>query len=321
MLIFQESFIEKLEADDINALCRLDANGFIAGDGETFREYVLRLLDIRDDLGQFKAELEARDEVEVFEGLKVSKKDQVPAAVINEAADLTWRLYRFKIDWVPGFFLSQDIGPLWGGCAISDSEKSLSLFLIRNSFRKRRKWFIYNRLELLAHELCHAARSAMRQIQLEEFFAYQTAPSKLRRYLGNCFITKYDAVFFLLPVLLLLVAQTIQTIFEWSYPIWPFWLLAAVYPIYLFLRNRSARKQFFKACRKLYAFGLEDAPAILFRCTWTETVEIGRMKSPHTLHEYITEKAEEELRWSVIKARFVDKVYKEEIKLQDTAGE
>ncbi|MCP3967726.1 MAG: hypothetical protein GY750_00190 [Lentisphaerae bacterium] len=321
MLIFQDLFIDKLEADNIADLCRLDANGLIPGDGETFMEYKLRLMDIRDDLEHFEYELSTKDEVEVFEGLKVSAKDRIQSEIVNEAADLTWRLYQFKIDWVPGFFLSQDIGPLWGGCAISDSNKSLSLFLIRNSFSKRRKWFIYNRLELLAHELCHAARGAMRQMHLEEFYAYQTAPSRLRRYLGNCFISKYDAIFFLVPVLVLLAAQTVQTVSEWLFPIWPFWLLAVSYPIFLFLRNRRARSKFFKAFRKLNAFGVNDAPAVLFRCTWTETLEIGRIRSPQTLNEYITSKAEKELRWTIIKARFVDKQYTEEFKLNGETGE
>ncbi|MFA7232092.1 MAG: hypothetical protein WC071_12550, partial [Victivallaceae bacterium] len=196
-------------------------------------------------------------------------------------------------------------GLLWGGCAITDTEKPLTIFLVRGNFRTQQRWFIYNRKELLAHELCHAARNILRDYKLEEFYAYQTAPSIIRRYMGNCFIAKYDALLFLIPVMVLLAAQSVQTFAEINLPILPFWIFALAYPGYLLVRNHYARRRFFKACDRLSTFGIKAARAVLFRCNWRETGEISQLKSETELKNYTSLLAKKELRWKIIQYRFI----------------
>jgi hypothetical protein len=306
MLPFNRAYLEKLSEDDLSKLSHLDSLGFLVGPNETFENFRQRLLKLCDALKEFEDKFEqGADEVEILAGVKVCKEKRIPDEIIEEAGKVTEYYYRFSINWAPGFFMSKDIGWLWGGCALSDSEQILTVFLIRSSFMNKRKWFIYDRRELLAHELCHTARHVINDNTLEEFFAYQTAPSKIRRYMGNCFIYKHDAVLFLLPTMILLAAQLVKSFTIYNYPIWPFWILALVYPVFLLTRNNIARVVFFRACSKLIAFGFVDALAILFRCDWHTVVEISLLPSPESFRRFVHKKACDELNWRIIQHRFV----------------
>ncbi len=307
MLPFDRAYVEKLSEDELSKLAHLDSLGFLVGQKETFEDFRQRLLNLCDALDEFEDKLEqGDDEVEIFEGLTVRRDRRIPVDIIAEAAKLTEKYYRFSITWAPGFFMSRDIGLLWGGCAVSDSRQILTVFLIRSNFMNKRKWFIYDRRELLAHELCHAARTVIDDNKLEEFFAYQTAPSVIRRYMGNCFIYKCDAIFFLLPTIVLLAAQLVKTFnTSLTYHIWPFWVFALAYPVYLLLRNNIARVVFFRACSKLLAFGFVDATAILFRCGWQDVKKIAVLSSPEAFRRFVQNRSSIDLRWKVIQHRFI----------------
>lgn len=306
MLPFDRAYLEQLLEDDLSELAHLDSLGFLVGTEETFEEFRQRLLQLCDALQEFEGKLkQGAAEVEIFDGVTVCKDKRIPIEIIEEAGKVTEHYYRFSINWAPGFFMSKDVGLLWGGCALSDTEQVLTVFLIRSSFMNKRKWFIYDRRELLAHELCHTARHVINDNKLEEFFAYQTAPSIIRRYMGNCFIHKYDAVLFLLPTMILLAAQLVKTFTEYSYPIWPFWIFALSYPAFLFLRNNIARVVFFRACSKLLAFGFVDALAILFRCDWSTVMEISLLASPEAFRRFVQKMASSNLKWRVIQHRFI----------------
>ena len=186
---------------------------------------------------------------------------------------------------------------------IADTELPFSFFLIRGAFRSRERWFLYNRRELLAHELCHSMRQPLRDVPLEEFFAYRTSPSPFRRYLGNCFIRDTDALLFVLPVFVLLGAVMVQS-FVWPVlPAWPFWIAALAYPAFLFYRNAAARRRVFRAARKLREFGVAKPMAVLFRSTTPEIGELGALKSREEFAACLAEKRD--LRWEVIKFRFL----------------
>jgi len=306
MLPFERAYLEELTEDELTKLAYLDSLGFLVGTDEKFSDYRQRLLSLYDALSEFERKLEqAEDDIEIFDGLKVEKGKRIPRDIVNEAGEVTENYYAFSINWVPGFFMSRDIGLLWGGCAITDTERILTVFLIRSSFARKRKWFIYDRRELLAHELCHAARNVVNDNSLEEFFAYQTAPRRIRRYMGNCFIYKLDAILFLLPVMILLGAQLLLTFGSFNFAIWPFWILAFLYPAFLLLRNNFARMIFFRACSKLLAFGFVDALAILFRCDWNSIKEISTMASPESFRRFVQARASSNLEWKVIQHRFV----------------
>lgn len=281
----------------------LDGAGFLPRRGESAEQFFRRVETILGIHREFEAELAAAGEVGVY-GLQLRSQDRIPDEIIGEAEEVTDRLYSFRTRHVPGFFLSRDVGLLWGGCMICDPDHPLSVFLIRGAFRKRQRWLFYNRRELLAHELCHSMRQSLEEITLEEYFAYQTSPSRLRRYLGNCFIREYDAIWFVIPALLLL-AQVAQSFWLPGLPVWPFWPVALAYPAFLLIRNGISRRLVKRAAKKLAAFGVEKPSAVLFRLDRGEIRRIGAMERPGEFEQYAAERKESDFRWAILYARFL----------------
>ena len=296
--------LQEITPEQLEELSRLDAAGYLVGRDEDPDTYFERLNRLRAEEEALNRELAANGSAEPFPGLTVREQERIPPEIVAEAAELTEALYAFRIDHVPGFFLSGNVGLLWGGCLVSDTDSPLAVFLIRSSFRTRERFFIYQRRELLAHELCHSARSRLFDYRLEEFFAYQTSPSRLRRYLGNCFIRQCDALLFMLPTLLLLTMQLLQS-FVWPrLPVWPFWILALAYPAFLLWRNQLARRRVFRAAAKLQGFGFRRVRPILFRLTWEELALVAEQSSPAALREWAEARARHNLRWKVLVHRF-----------------
>jgi hypothetical protein len=151
----------------------------------------------------------------------------------------------------------------------------MKVFLLRPAFKNKKHFLIYDRTELIAHELCHCARQVLNDHAVEEFFAYQTSKSILRRYIGNCFIKETDALLFLLPSILLLIAQLIKNFLFTSLPIFPFWLFLAIIMLYFFIRNQYSRNIINKARKNLQNISSKPE-AILFRSTLAEAKIISR---------------------------------------------
>ena len=225
---------------------------------------------------------------------------------MRESAQKTLSLYKFENRRVPGFFLSIKVGALWGGCMIGDPDNGSAVMLLRSAFRTHSKWYVYERQELLAHELCHAMRQSLNDVRLEEYFAYQTSGSWLRRYLGNCFIREIDALLFIFPTLILLGATVFREFSRMTFPLWPFWVFAALYPAFLLVRNFSSIHVVKKAERKLKSFGIASPSPILFRCTFEELKALGNLRDQEEFQEYCTAMQQTELRWAIMKIRFFD---------------
>jgi hypothetical protein len=297
--------IASLKEGDIDSLTELDSMGlFPAPDETTVEAFKKRLNKLFEHLNEIKSELDKKGTLKLFDWLVLDKERQIPSEIMEEATLINEKHYGFKIDWVPGFFLSRNLGFLWGGCAISLPEDHLSIFLIRANFAEKKRWLIYRRDELLSHELCHIARLPVGDRSFEELFAYRLSPSGFRRYMGNCFQYSIDAVLFIIPFFLLLAAQASQQFLNLTWlPIYPFWILVSIYPLFLMIRNQLIRNTFFKAKRNLEKSGIKNAPAILFRSTKQEIGEIAAQKTD--LQKYLKDKSETELRWKIIYRRFM----------------
>lgn len=292
-------------SDDVQTLAGLDARGFLIGPDESTGEFLARVGRIRALYADFDAELEKNGSAELFGIFKVRSSDRIAPEILQEAALKTDELYGFALEYVPGFYLQRGMGVFWGGCMLGDPESGFSVFMLRAAFRNRKRFLNYHREELLAHELCHVARQSMSETALEEFFAYRTSTAPLRRYLGNCFITDRDTWCFLIPVLLLPVAEMIKLMWHPGFPAWIFWLLALIAPAWLLLRNAWSRALVKKACTGLQKAGVAKPLAVLFRCTFSEVRALGKLSGPEILQR-VREKAGSSPRWAVIAARFFD---------------
>ncbi len=304
MNVLSRKFLAALTPDNPAALLRLDDNGIFPAPEESLEAFRARLEELSREKEALDHALRDEAPVPVLSDLYVKRSEQIEPDTLAEAAGVTERLYQFHIDWVPGFFLSGEVGWLWGGCAVSEPGRQLPAIFLRRSFQRRRRWFIYRRQELVAHELCHVARTPLNNLRLEEFFAYQTSNSPLRRYLGNCFIGRWDALYFLLPSLLVLAAQICQLYFALPLPVWPFWLLVAAGFGWLLGRNHLARRCCRQAQRRLRQAQTARPLAVLFRCTDAEIGAIAKLPDGDGVRDYVRRKTQEQLRWQIIAAKF-----------------
>ena len=116
----------------------------------------------------------------------------------------------------------------------------------------------------------------------------------------------------MIPALFLPLAQFAQ-MFLWNkLAVFPFWIAALIYPVYLLVRNQRARNLVNRARRVLKNCGITMAEAVLFRCVPQELEELSRLKTRGELEEYVNKKGETELRWLVIGRRFIDPCFAEE---------
>ena len=290
----------------LDKLISLDAAGFLITEGESAEDFLQRVSNTEKVYADFNAELETGANVKIFDLFEVNSDCRISPELSGEAAEITGNLYGFAVSHVPGFYLTKEIGLLWGGCLIGDPDENFAVFLLRDAFRKHRRFLNYRREELLAHELCHSVRHVMCEPRLEEYFAYQTSPSPLRRYLGNCFISDKDAWGFLIPVMFLPLAEVTRALWLPGFPSWIFWIIAMIYPLFLLLRNNFSRSLVNRARRVLLAAQLKFGEAVLFRATLQELAEIGRLEVAD-FEQYAAEKAEKSLRWKVIYERFIRK--------------
>lgn len=296
--------INAVRSGDTAVLAALDSAGLLPAVGETPEVFADRLLHLQNAYADLTAAFVSGKIPETLNEVPINLAEQIPVEIMEEAAEQTRSLFGFSINWVPGFFLSKGLGLFWGGCTISD-EQGVSVFIVRKSFSKSKRWFIYDRRELLAHELCHVARFPLEDNAYEEHFAYMTSQSRFRKYIGNCFQTEYDAFFFLIPILLLLAFQIGISFFAWPIPILPFWGIAALWPGFLLVRNARSRKTYFQAKKALEQAGVNRTEAVLFRCTASELHSLAKLVHlPDQVHRFARTNAERDLRWKIILTRF-----------------
>lgn len=303
-----EEILSRAAAGDPAALSELDSCGFLAAPGEELSDFLSRTKEVLAQLEEFNTELAQKGEIEIPDVPKLSSEKLINQEILEESALLTDNAYGFKINWVPGFFLSESLGFLWGGCAISFHDNRLTLFLIRASFAKKIRWLIYRRDELLSHELCHIARMPLNDNAFEEFFAYRLSPSWFRRYFAPCFHTQADSIIFIIPIFVLLAAQIVDTSEIMRLPMKLFWILAAAFPAFLGIRNHLRRRRIKRAVKRLKLAGVERPFAVLFRCTGSEIKEISSLKGDLQAETrlFLRRKKDSDLRWKIIQNRFLD---------------
>ncbi|MBS3905117.1 MAG: hypothetical protein KGZ39_07315 [Simkania sp.] len=111
------------------------------------------------------------------------KKEPVGKAISAEdwakAHDVTRSLYGIAPDWIAAFFSHRDLF-WWEAGAMWELEDG---FAIQLNDKQRRVAHV----EVLAHEMVHAARAAFRESRFEELLAYRTSPNRWRRWIGPLF--------------------------------------------------------------------------------------------------------------------------------------
>ena len=304
-MIFNGTENWSVDWDNPETPYKLDSHGLIAAPGETLEAFSARIDELLRTRARFDLCQNGQEGAESLEaeiGFKVGTVKPIGTGIIAEAAEKTEKLFGFRADWVPAFFPTRGLGLLWGGCTVI-TDSGFPVFFLRRGFRSKPKWFIYRRDELLAHELCHAVRGCLEDEPYEEHFAYMTSDSAFRRWTGNCFRHEWDAIAFLIPVVLLLAVQIIVYTGLLNLPLWPFWILAFAFPAFLFVRNIPDRRMFFAARSKLEKSGFAKPDAALFRMTADEIRALARTPDDQ-IEQYLENKSGAELRWQILIHRF-----------------
>ncbi|MBP5671876.1 MAG: hypothetical protein J6X49_05765 [Victivallales bacterium] len=298
---FSEENLQRAESANLDTLVDYDANGLILGADETAADFAKRLRIFHDNAQKLEDALQNNGKYDA-EGIVVTPDDRIPQTLFKKIADHNWKLYRFHIDWVPGFFIDPSFSLLFGGCAFCSYPDFFTMFIIRRSFKTQERWLIYNRDELLAHELCHVARIALLSEEFEETFAYQTSGSPFRRLIGGIFRKQTDSFLFLGVTFILLIGQILRTQWLQTMPIWPFWSLVGLVFAWLVVRHIfHCHRLNLAKCHIAELFGEENALPVLFRCTDNELRRFASMP-PRQLKTWIFEQTS--LRWQVIRKRF-----------------
>lgn len=299
-----DDILQRASAGDLAALVELDARGLLMGANETAEAYAARLRELREHYGVMEAALAEEGRYEI-EGVAVDAHARIPSELFGRARAVTRDMYGFDADWVPGFFVDMTFGWFFGGCAFHFFPDFFTLFIIRRSFAERERWLIYNRDELLAHEMCHVARVALDSTVFEEVFAYQTATTGFRRSVGSVFRSPLDSYMLLGVTAILLAAQVLRLFVFPSLWIAPFWGLVLAVGVFLGWRQWRCRGAFSRALANLAGRAGSDAMAACYRCTDEEIVRLGQLTDSGELSEWLDYRCRTSTRWRVIEARFL----------------
>jgi hypothetical protein len=299
-----DDIIERAGCGETAALVELDRRGFIPAETEDCCDFAERLKRCRERAAAFEQTMagEAGEFQIPDDDLVLRPADRIPAELFVGAGKATEELYGFAIDWVPGFF--KDCGLLFGGGAYAFPPDFFSIFIINEAFATQERWLIYGRQELLAHELCHVARSGFASPACEELHAYQTAKTGFRRRFGGIVHRERDSYVFLGSALVLLAAQVARVVLALpELPIWPFWIPFILCSAFLLWRHLGLLGRYDRAGSRLATACLAGKSRhILFRCTDAEIVDLANLAAAD-LPAWLAARPDSP-RWRVIKARF-----------------
>ncbi len=240
------------------------------------------------------------------EEIPFSPKESTSLSFFQKASKKTQNLYGFMPDWVPIFFSNRQLSPWHGACAWifqlkEDTPTSALLQLRKSLHHSKRLLGIYDRDELISHELVHVGRMMFEEPKFEELLAYRTSPSRFRRFFGPLIQSPYESFFFI-SVLIGIVALDFYLLLRYSLETYmqAQWLkgiplLMAGYATFRLWRKQRVFNKCLKNLSKL--LGEEKAYDVIYRLTDTEIKQFSTMK-PTEISTYAQK--ESSLRWKVI---------------------
>ena len=311
---FSEQEIKKARSGDLKTLADFDKRGLICGADESLEQYCDRLETFQKNLDEMEGEIKENGFLSL-EDMKFPNEERIPESSFSASAKINRDLYDFSIDWVPGFFLTPRFGMLFGGCAYSFDPDFFSLFIIRNSFKKKKKWLFYERDELMSHELCHVARFAMKSHKYEEQFAYQTSNSGFRRNYGCMMRSAWETYIIMILLFSMLGTQIYLILFhaQWldtqsisSNPIHWFYAALAGFIGFLVLRQKRQNKQFHHTLELMENF-CKKPKALAFRLNDEEMEELSTKKelNKESFVEFLKKCRGDSFSTNVIEKRFL----------------
>ncbi len=243
--------------------------------------------------------------------LPVCENKEITQTLLAESSKITKPLYDIVPAWIPMVFSNLKLSPWHAGCAwifqAYEDSPTGAFMQLRQQFRNRKKYLgLYQRDELVAHELSHVGRMMFEEPQFEELLAYRSSSSAWRRWLGPIVQAPWESLLFMLSLLLLLVLdlylQSNDEIETYRMLLW-----AKLIPIVLLvlglLRNWKRQKTFKSCLSKLerYSGDLSKANAIAYRLTDKE-INLFASLDKEAIRQY--SKNATTLRWRLIRLAY-----------------
>ncbi len=199
-------------------------------------------------------------------------------------------LFSCSPDWVEVTLSNKGLMPWQGGCALIEGN-TLSLQMRKG---KGKIWGLYDREEILSHELVHAARMAFDEKRFEEILAYRTSDSSFRKRFGPLFRTSSESLFCVCALSALAIVNLLYTI--------PFAMAIAGGALlsYFLIRLKRDQDIFLKTLNTLGSFLGSEKKALAFMLHLTDE-EIVHF-SKNDIKEYVQK--QHSLRWKQINASF-----------------
>ncbi len=287
-------------------LLKLDKQGLIPGPNEPEDEFEKR----------------AEYCLTLKKNLQEQLKDKIPFSPlelmnlpVKSAFFQTERLYGIKPDWVPVFFSNAQL-PFWhGGCAwifrLDENSPVSGLLQLRKHFYTSEKYLsFYHRDEILAHEFSHIGRMCFNEPKFEEFLAYQSSQSPLRRWFGPIVQSARESLLFIAILLLIFLLDGFMLWFGDLFAYYKLMWLKLV-PLLLLgigIFRLIARNRQFSKCRK-NLLKINSNPltvnSIIYRLTDKEIIAFGKMDQK-TIINYIKNQEEKgSLRWQLITSGYL----------------
>jgi hypothetical protein len=290
--------------DPLHELLELERRGFLMPPGQDSGRFVDRAREALRWAEGVRESLSTRGRAEVL-GETFDASAAIPRRVLEDGLRPAREAYRISPLWVPAFYSNRYLPWYVGGAMFFDPSAGpfRVCLILREGFRRSRRWLIYDRTEIISHELCHVARGAMNQTVFEEALAYRLSGSRLRRLAGGVFRGRWEA-----PAVLggaaLLAGTGVGEMFGLS----PWLKLPAAVPLagavgaLAWRAARDGRRLCRAAAALQPAFG-DAAEAVLFRCTDREVRSLAR-QSPGEVQQWLEERRQS-LRWRLIRRRFL----------------
>jgi len=179
---------------DEHTLLQLNAQGIIPGPSETEEDFLKRAdycLNLNQKIPELMGDEPSFQSDSFFQG----------------PIQITANLFRIAPHWIPVYFSNYSLTPWHGGCAwifqLSEDTPTAAMFQLRRTFRDSKKYLgIYDRDELISHEMAHVGRMMFEEPKFEEILAYRTSDSRFRRWLGPIVQSSVESMLFVLILLM-----------------------------------------------------------------------------------------------------------------------
>lgn len=234
---------------------------------------------------------------------------------LEEALLKTKKHYDIIPEWVPLFYSNYKLTPWHGGCAwifqVTENAPKAALLQLRKAFQSSKHYLsIYHRDELVAHELSHVGRIAFEEPKFEEFLAYRSSGSLLRRWLGPIVQSALESLIFVLALILIFLLDIfLISIGNEELFLKAMWIKVIPLGMLVFALGRLSWRHYrFNNCFKhlLRILGSKKATnAVMYRLTDQEIIDFSR-KDSMAVKEYINKHRERSLRWHLISKAYFD---------------